>query len=89
MAKRVLIMSTDVGAGNELGSAIFASRDDGDSWRELTRTGWQSKNYAVDGTTSRLDCWDSRPRGKTKRWFIDCLWSLQKYQRVRSHEQVG
>ena len=47
--QRVLIMSTDVGAGNELGSAIFESRDDGDSWRELTRTGWQSEDYAVDG----------------------------------------
>ena len=46
--QRVLIMSTDVGAGNELGSAIFASRDDGDSWRELTRTGWQSENFPVD-----------------------------------------
>ena len=47
--RRVLIMSTDVGAGNELGSAIFASRDDGDSWRELTRTGWQSENFPLDG----------------------------------------
>ncbi len=39
--KRILLMSTDVGAGNELGSAIFESRDDGDSWQQVTQgSGW-------------------------------------------------
>lgn len=47
--KRVLLMSTDVGAGNELGSAIFVSEDEGDSWNEQTRTGWQAENFAKKG----------------------------------------
>ena len=46
---RILMMSTDVGAGNELGTAIFTSRDDGESWQELTRTGWQSENFGATG----------------------------------------
>ena len=45
---RVLLMSTDVGAGNSLGSAIFSSNDNGESWRELTRTGWQAENFAKE-----------------------------------------
>jgi hypothetical protein len=44
--KRTLLMSTDVGAGNKLGSAIFESHDDGDSWQQLTRTGWRPDNFA-------------------------------------------
>ena len=47
--QRVLLMSTDVGAGNELGSAIFSSRDDGESWQEITRTGWNSEFFAASG----------------------------------------
>lgn len=46
--QRVLLLSTDVGAGNELGSAIFSSRDDGESWQEITRTGWNS-DFFPDG----------------------------------------
>lgn len=46
---RILLMSTDVGAGNELGSAVFISRDEGESWQEQTRTNWQSENFAIDG----------------------------------------
>ena len=45
---RTLFMSTDVGAGNDLGSAIFTSDDEGESWNELTRTGWQSDNHAIE-----------------------------------------
>ena len=47
--QRVLLMSTDVGAGNELGSAIFSSHDDGESWQEITRTGWNSDFFADGG----------------------------------------
>ena len=47
--QRILLMSTDVGAGNELGSAIFSSHDDGESWQELTRTGWNSESFTTVG----------------------------------------
>ena len=47
--QRVLLMSTDVGAGNELGSAIFSSHDEGESWQEITRTGWNSEFFAAAG----------------------------------------
>jgi len=47
--QRTLLMSTDVGAGNELGSAIFSSTDEGDSWKELTRQSWQAFNFATKG----------------------------------------
>lgn len=45
---RLLLMSTDVGAGNSLGSSIFTSNDLGDSWLELTRTGWHSEKFAIE-----------------------------------------
>ncbi len=45
----VLMMSTDVGEGNSLGSAIFISEDEGDSWKELTRAGAEPQNFAKPG----------------------------------------
>ena len=50
--QRVLLMSTDVGPGNELGSAAFVSRNNGDSWKELTRTGWHAESFARKGESS-------------------------------------
>ncbi len=47
-----LVMSTDVGAGNERGSALFASFDNGDSWQEITRTGFAAESFAGDGKSA-------------------------------------
>lgn len=47
--ENTLIMPTDVGGGHDRGSAVFISRDDGDSWSELTRFGWNHENFAKAG----------------------------------------
>lgn len=47
--KKGIIMSTDIVGSNDFGSALFISSDDGDSWQELTRTGWQKENYGLKG----------------------------------------
>lgn len=44
-----LFMSTDVVGGNELGSALFVSWDEGENWEELTRTGWNREGYGIVG----------------------------------------
>ena len=44
-----LIMPSDVGAGNESGTVLWKSNDNGDSWTELTRYGWHPEGYAVKG----------------------------------------
>ena len=44
-----LVMSTDIVGGNELGSALFYSLDQGDSWEELTRSGWNREGYGIVG----------------------------------------
>lgn len=44
-----LIMPSDVGGG---GSGIFVSYDEGDSWTELTRFGWNEGGFAQEGDSA-------------------------------------
>ncbi len=47
-----LIMSSDSGSGQDLGSVgsvLFESSDDGETWRERTRYGWNTAEYAKPG----------------------------------------
>jgi hypothetical protein len=50
--ERVLVMSTDVAGDNDSGSALFISRDEGESWSELTRTGSSADNFALKGKSA-------------------------------------
>jgi len=50
--QKYLVMSTDAGHGNDLGSALFASTDDGKSWREITRTSWNLESFARKGASA-------------------------------------
>lgn len=49
---RTLLLPTDVCSGNEGGSALFASRDQGESWTEQTRFGWNPAGHGLAGGTS-------------------------------------
>jgi formylglycine-generating enzyme len=44
-----LVMPSDVGAGNESGTVLWESIDDGENWTEITRYAWNSEGYAVEG----------------------------------------
>ncbi len=47
-----LLMSTDVGGGDDPGSALFISRDNGESWEQRSRYPWQRENFAIAGKTA-------------------------------------
>ena len=47
-----LVMSTDVGGTNEGGSALFISSDNGESWSEQTRFGWQAESFGQPNRTA-------------------------------------
>ena len=44
-----LIMPSDVGGGHDRGTVLFESNDDGQSWSERTRFGWNSEGFARAG----------------------------------------
>ncbi len=47
-----LILPSDSGSGQDqgsVGSVLFESRDDGESWSERTRFGWNADGYAIPG----------------------------------------
>ena len=44
-----LLMPSEIGAGNESGTVLWKSHDNGDSWTEITRFGWNPDGYAREG----------------------------------------
>jgi hypothetical protein len=44
-----LIMPSDVGGGHDRGTVLFGSNDNGESWSERTRFGWQPEQFAKPG----------------------------------------
>lgn len=45
-----LIMPSDVGRG--VGTALFESWDDGESWKEITRYGWNAEQFGLPGKSA-------------------------------------
>ena len=46
-----LVLPSDVGGGENRGTVLFESRDDGESWSQRTRFGWRHETFAQNGQT--------------------------------------